>query len=121
MLFDSNGGASYTSPFSSGPLSPPYGKRIGPAYPLFMKFEDLVTTGEETDGIVLSGQPIRNRRPRTESVGPNNLLCPETQAKGWGVQPDARRNGGAADDQRRRVLNAKRQAGNPAFAEPKGQ
>ncbi len=57
-LPDSDGGDNYVIPFSSGGVKAPHVKRIGPAYPLFLKLEDLVTTGSGTDGIVSGGKPV---------------------------------------------------------------
>ncbi len=57
-LTDSSGGANHVVPFSNGALRPPHVKRIGPAFPLFLLLEDLVTSGEHTDGIVLGGRPV---------------------------------------------------------------
>ena len=54
------GELNFLIPFSSGGIKPPHVKQIGPAYPLFLRLEDMVTTGEGTTGIVLGGKPVRD-------------------------------------------------------------
>ena len=49
-------------PFSNGALRAPHVKRIGPAFPLFLLFEDKVTAGEGTDGLVLRGRPVTDEQ-----------------------------------------------------------
>ena len=48
-LQDSNGRSNHIVPFSNGALRPPYLKQIGPAYPLFLLYEDKVTRGAGGD------------------------------------------------------------------------
>lgn len=57
-LPDSKGGTNHIVPFSNGALRPPHVKQIGPAFPLFLLYEDKVTKGEGKDGIVLGGRPV---------------------------------------------------------------
>lgn len=57
---DSGGGVNHTVPVSNGLLKPPHVERIGPAFPLFLKLEDLVTCGDGTDGLVLGGKPVKD-------------------------------------------------------------
>jgi hypothetical protein len=57
-LQDSNGNPNYFVPFSNGLLRPPHVERIGPALFLFVLFEDLVTVGDGTDGLVQGGKPV---------------------------------------------------------------
>ena len=49
-------------PFSNGALRSPHVKLIGPAFPLFLLFEDKVTAGEGTDGLVLRGRPVTDEQ-----------------------------------------------------------
>jgi hypothetical protein len=48
----------YTVPCSTGALRPPHVSKIGPAYPLLLDLENMVTEGEGEDGTVLGGKPI---------------------------------------------------------------
>lgn len=48
----------YIVPVSNGLLRKPHIKKIGSAWSLFLKFEDMVTSGEGTDGFVLGGKVI---------------------------------------------------------------
>lgn len=57
-LPDSKGGTNHIVPFSNGALRPPHVKQIGPAFPLFLLYEDKVTKGEGKDGVVLGGRPV---------------------------------------------------------------
>jgi hypothetical protein len=57
-LRDSNGETNHIVPLSNGVLRQPHIERIGTAFPLFAKLEDLVTTGEGSDGLVWGGKPI---------------------------------------------------------------
>lgn len=63
---DSNGGTNYIVPFSNGALRTPHVKRIGPAFPLFLLYEDKVTAGDGTDGIVLGGRPVTDEEMAKE-------------------------------------------------------
>lgn len=60
-LRDSNGDTNHIVPLSNGVLRQPHIERIGPAFPLFAKLEDLVTTGEGSDGLVLAGKPVADQ------------------------------------------------------------
>lgn len=54
------GEVNHMVPFSTGGIRPPHVKQIGPAYPLFLLLEDMVTTGEGADGFVHGGKPIKD-------------------------------------------------------------
>ena len=60
-LLDSNGSLNYSIPLSSGVLRPPHVKQIGPAFALFAKFEDMVTAGVGSDGLVGGGKPVTDK------------------------------------------------------------
>ena len=57
-LLDSNGSLNHIVPISNGLLRPPHVERMGPSLVLFVLFEDLVTIGEGTDGLVKGGKPV---------------------------------------------------------------
>ncbi len=57
-LRDSSGEMNYTLPVSNGLLKPEHVARMGDAVWLELLLEDLVTTGEGEDGIVLGGRPV---------------------------------------------------------------
>lgn len=57
-LIDSTDGTNHIVPFSNGALRPPHVKQIGPAFPLFLPYEDKVTKGDGKDGVVLGGRPV---------------------------------------------------------------
>ena len=51
-------------------------KRIGPAFPLFLLFEDKVTAGEGTDGLVLRGRPVTDEQlAKTLGVHPKTVAA----------------------------------------------
>lgn len=54
------GEVNHMVPFSTGGLRPPHVKQIGPAYPLFLLLEDMVTTGEGKDGFVHGHAPVKD-------------------------------------------------------------
>ena len=54
----------YDVPFSSGALTPKHVKQIGPAWALFLHFEDRVTTGKGTTGYVLGLKEITDEEPK---------------------------------------------------------
>lgn len=58
---DSEGSVNHFVPFSNGALRPPHVERIGPAFPLLLKLEDMVTAGDGTDGLVLNGRPVTDQ------------------------------------------------------------
>ena len=60
-LADSNGSTNHIVPFSNGALRAPHVDRIGPAFPLFLKLEDMVTAGDGTDGLVWGGRPVTDQ------------------------------------------------------------
>ena len=73
-LNDSLGGANWIVPFSNGALRAPHVKQIGPAFPLFLLYEDWVTTGEGTDGLVRGGRPVTDAEPaRQLGVHPQSV------------------------------------------------
>ena len=57
------GEVNYTIPWSSGALTPKHVKKIGPAWALFLHYEDRVTTGKGTNGFVLSGTETSDEEP----------------------------------------------------------
>ncbi len=57
------GEVNYTIPFSSGGLTPKHVKNIGPAWALFLHYEDRVTTGKGTNGFVLGGTETSDEEP----------------------------------------------------------
>jgi ribosomal protein L18 len=59
-ISDSNGGVNHIVPFSNGCLSPEHVAKIGPAFPLFLLLEDMVTTGKGTDGHVHGLKPVKD-------------------------------------------------------------
>ena len=54
----------YTTPWSSGALTPKHVKQIGPAWALFLHYEDRVTTGKGTTGYVLGLTEITDAEPK---------------------------------------------------------
>ncbi len=60
-LRDADGSANYFVPFSNGVFKQPHVRRIGPAFPLFGKLEDWVTTGDGEDGLPHGGRPITDQ------------------------------------------------------------
>ena len=54
----------YTIPWSSGALTPKHVKQIGPAWALFLHYEDRVTTGKGTTGYVLGLKEITDEEPK---------------------------------------------------------
>ena len=54
----------YTIPFSSDGLTPNHVKQIGPAWALFLHYEDRVTTGKGTTGYVLGLKEITDEEPK---------------------------------------------------------
>ena len=54
----------YLVPFSSGALKQKHVKQIGPAWALFLHYEDRVTTGKGTTGYVLGLKEITDEEPR---------------------------------------------------------
>ncbi len=57
------GELNYLVPFSSGALTPKHVKQIGPAWALFLHYEDRVTTGKGTTGYVLGLKEITDEEP----------------------------------------------------------
>ena len=57
------GELNYIVPFSSGALTPKHVKQIGPAWALFLHYEDRVTTGKGTTGYVLGLKEITDEEP----------------------------------------------------------
>ncbi len=57
------GEVNYTIPWSSGALTPKHVKKIGPAWALFLHYEDRVTTGKGTNGFVLGGKETTDEDP----------------------------------------------------------
>lgn len=57
------GEVNYTIPFSSGGLTPKHVKKIGPAWALFLHYEDRVTTGKGSNGFVLGGKDTTDNEP----------------------------------------------------------
>lgn len=57
-LRDSSGEMNYTVPVSNGLLKPEHVARMGDAVWLELLLEDLVTTGEGEDGLVLGSRPV---------------------------------------------------------------
>ena len=60
-LRDSSGGTNFTLPVSNGLLRPEHVKRMAEAVWLELLLEDMVTTGQGDDGIVLGGRPTLDR------------------------------------------------------------
>jgi len=54
----------YDVPFSSGALTPKHVKQIGPAWALFLHYEDRVTAGKGTTGYVLGLKEITDEEPK---------------------------------------------------------
>jgi hypothetical protein len=61
-LSDSDGTSNHVVPVSSGLLRDPHVRRIGSSLALFLKLEDMVTSGKGTDGLVFGGQPVTDER-----------------------------------------------------------
>lgn len=59
---------------STGVLRPPHPKQLGGAYLLLMKLEDMVTTAEGTDGLVLRGAPVSDSRISREMGLPRSTV-----------------------------------------------
>lgn len=57
------GELNFIIPFSSGALTPKHIKKIGPALPLFLHYEDRVTTGKGSNGFVLGGKSTSDEEP----------------------------------------------------------
>lgn len=53
----------YCIPWSNGALTPKHVKKIGPAWALFLHYEDRVTTGMGTNGFVLGGKETTDEEP----------------------------------------------------------
>ena len=70
------GEINYIVPFSNGALTPVHVRKIGPAFPLFLLYEDRVTTGKGKAGIVLGGKPVTDEEA-AEKLG----LHPKTAAR----------------------------------------
>lgn len=70
------GEINYIVPFSNGALTPVHVRKIGPAFPLFLLYEDRVTTGKGKAGIVLGGKPVTDEEA-AERLG----LHPKTAAR----------------------------------------
>jgi hypothetical protein len=60
-IADSNGGTNFTLPVSNGLLRPEHVKRMAAAVWLELLLEDMVSSGQGDDGIVLKGQPVCDR------------------------------------------------------------
>ena len=67
-ISDSNGGTNHIVPFSNGALRPPDVDQIGPAFPLFLALEDMVTTGEGRMGLSGAGNRYLTRSLPTDWV-----------------------------------------------------
>jgi hypothetical protein len=74
-IADSAGGENYVVPVSSGALRAPHVKRIGAAFPLFVKFEDMVTAADGTEGLVYGGAPVTDRDLATDMGIPRKTIA----------------------------------------------
>lgn len=59
---DSTGGLNFLSFYSTGVLKPPHPRRLGAAFLLLLKLDDMVTSADGKDGLVFGGSPVSDRR-----------------------------------------------------------